>query len=62
VGSEHDALELIAVTLTAVDEMTDVPEDPSKWMTLAATFSFARLVATGGIYGIANSTIGAAAS
>lgn len=32
-GSESEALELIAVTLAAVeDEMTDVPADPSKWM------------------------------
>ncbi len=34
VASEHEALELIAATLTAVeDDMTDVPADPSKWMT-----------------------------
>ena len=33
-GSEAEALELIAVTLTAVeDDMTDVSADPSKWMT-----------------------------
>lgn len=34
VGSESDALELIALTLNAVeDELTDVTADPSKWMT-----------------------------
>jgi hypothetical protein len=34
VESEHHAMELIAIILTAVeDEMTDIPADPTKWMT-----------------------------
>jgi hypothetical protein len=33
-ASESEALELIAVTLTAVeDELTDIAADPSRWMT-----------------------------
>lgn len=61
-GSEHDALELIAVTLTAVeDEMTDVPAR-SKSAGLTTKFSFAKLVATGGTYGIASRTSRAAPS
>jgi hypothetical protein len=33
-GSEAEALELISVILTGVeDDLTDIPADPSRWMT-----------------------------